>query len=160
VKKHQFEENIKREIQVHSKLKHPNIVRLKTFFTEKEDICIVLDYCENGNLFNYLGKMNKLGEEEAFFYFLSTCLAIEYLHNNGIIHRDIKPENLLLQKDGHICLTDFGWCSIDVGNDRMTYCGTADYISPEMIKKGVHDERVDIWALGVLLFEITQGIQG
>jgi len=79
------------------------------------------------------------------------------LHKNSIIHRDLKPENLLLDKKGNIKLCDFGWSSREQ-DVRNTFCGTLDYMAPEMLEKGKYDYHVDIWSLGVLLFELVHGV--
>jgi len=97
--------------------------------------------------------------EEASRYFLETCEALEYLHHlpRKVIHRDIKPENILLDKDGHVKLGDFGWANHYKGQKRQTFCGTLDYLPPEMIMGTGHDESADMWNMGVLLYEMTTG---
>jgi len=83
--------------------------------------------------------------------------AVKYLHQNKIIHRDIKPENILLDKKGNVKLADFGWSNFAGDKPRKTYCGTVDYLAPEMIDKSGHDEKLDIWCLGVLVYELLTG---
>jgi serine/threonine protein kinase len=95
-----------------------------------------------------------LSEKEAFIYFFHTCLALEYLHAHNVIHRDLKSENLLLDKKGNIKLCDFGWSAIWDGNFRSTFCGTKVMMAPELIKNQEYDEKVDIWALGLVLLDM------
>lgn len=83
-------ENLKREISIQRSISHPNIVKLQNYFEDKENVYLVLEYAENGSLFHYLRKKNKLPEQEAFVYFLQTCLGIDYLHKRKILHRDLK----------------------------------------------------------------------
>lgn len=85
--------------------------------------------------------------------------ALEYLHtkNPPIIHRDIKPENILIDKDGRVKLADFGWSNFFNNTKRQTYCGTLDYLAPEMIMESGHDEKLDYWGVGVLIFELLTG---
>ena len=137
---------------------HPHVIKLLHYFEDKENVYLILQYAENGSLFRYLKKKNRFKEEEAFVYFFQTCLGIDYLHKNGIIHRDLKPENLLLDKHGNIKLCDFGWSAEGQNNKRTTFCGTIDYMAPEMLMNQPHDHRLDIWCLGVLLFELIHGV--
>lgn len=118
----------------------------------------MMELAENGNLEFYRRNKNFLEEDEAFVYFLQTLLAIEYLHNREIIHRDIKPENLLFDKDCNIKLCDFGWSDKQTqAMQRQTFCGTLHYMAPEIIRQEEYSFPVDIWALGILLYEMTHG---
>jgi serine/threonine protein kinase len=149
-------ENLKREINIQKILSHPRIIRLYHYFEDKENVYLVMEYAEEGNLFRYLKNKKTLKEEEAFIYFYETCLGLEYLHKKNVIHRDLKPENLLLDKTGNIKLCDFGW-SIADGGDRKTMCGTPEYMAPEIVQKKPYDYKVDIWAIGILLYEMLHG---
>jgi len=137
---------------------HPHVIKLLHYFEDKENVYLILQYAENGSLFRYLKKKSRFKEEEAFVYFFQTCLGIDYLHKNGIIHRDLKPENLLLDKHGNIKLCDFGWSAEGQSNKRTTFCGTIDYMAPEMLMNQPHDHRLDIWCLGILLYELVHGV--
>lgn len=151
-------EYVKREIRIQKRLKHPHIIQLFTYFEDKENVYIVLEYASKGHLFNYLTKKKRLSEGEAFIFFFQTCLGIDYLHKHGITHRDLKPENLLIDAKGNIKITDFGWSAmVDHNNFRSTYCGTPDYMAPEMVKNQPHNEKVDLWSLGILLYEMIHG---
>ena len=151
---------LKNEIKIQKRLTHPHIIRLYEYFQDEQNIYLVMEYAENGSLFFYIRKkmkLNKLTERESFVFFFQTCIGIDYLHKNSIIHRDLKPENLLLDKRGNIKLCDFGW-SAKEQDVRNTFCGTLDYMAPEMLEKGKYDHRVDIWSLGILLFELLHGV--
>lgn len=154
---HQTLDNIKSEIKIQRRMDHGHILKLRFFFEDKESVYIVQDYCEGGSLYGYFKSHKKLKEQEAFVYFFQTCLGLDYLHKNNIIHRDLKPENLLLDKNGCIKISDFGWSAIQDNKLRNTYCGTIDYMAPEIVKNSPHDEKVDLWSVGVLLYELTQG---
>jgi serine/threonine protein kinase len=149
-------ENLKREISIQRGISHPHVVKLFTYFEDNENVYLILEFAENGSLFQYLRKRKMFSENEAFVYFFQTCLGIDYLHKRNVIHRDLKPENLLLDEEGNIKLCDFGW-SAESLTIRQTFCGTIDYMAPEMIKNHPHDNRLDIWCLGILLYEMLHG---
>jgi serine/threonine protein kinase len=152
----------RREIEIMYKVNHPNIVRLFSHF-EDDDYCyFVMEYISKGNLFSVKNKQKSkcFGEATVASYMRDVISAVYYLHNMvpPIIHRDIKPENVLLHEDGKLKLTDFGWSNYIDGNVvRSTYCGTPVYLAPEMIKEIGHDESLDIWCIGVLMFELLTG---
>jgi serine/threonine protein kinase len=149
-------EVLKREVKIQKRLDHPHVIKLYHFFEDKENVYLILEYAEKGSLFRYLRKKKKLSEEEAFIFFFQTCSGIDYLHKKNVLHRDLKPENLLLDNGGNIKLCDFGWSTDDAGQ-RSTFCGTVDYMAPEMIQNKPHDFKIDIWSLGVLLYELLHG---
>lgn len=152
----------RREIEIMYKIHHPNIVRLFSHF-EDDDYCyFVMEYISKGNLFDILSKQKtKCFEVKTVACFIRDLIsAVYFLHNMDppIVHRDIKPENVLLQNDGKLKLTDFGWSNyIDENESRNTYCGTPVYLAPEMIREIGHDEHLDIWCIGVLMFELLTG---
>ncbi|KAL4464498.1 hypothetical protein ABPG72_003908 [Tetrahymena utriculariae] len=150
-------QGIEREVRVHSLLKHPNIIEYHDSFQENEFIFIVLDYASNGNLYSLLYKKRSFSEKEAYKYFSQTCEAIKYLHSINIVHRDLKPENILLDDEFNIKVCDFGWCTEDIENPRNTFCGTYEYMAPEIVFRQPYDYRIDIWALGVLIYELLHG---
>lgn len=151
---------LQREVAVQRRLRHQNILGLKDVFEDAQHVYLVLEHCGGGSLFDYVQKKGGLSERETFIYFLQVCLAIETLHKNRMVHRDIKPENLLLDKGKNLKLCDFGCSFMFLPNTpklRKTYCGTVDYMAPEFFLKNPHGPEADIWALGVLLFEMCHG---
>jgi aurora kinase len=150
-----------REVEIMYKIRHPNIVRLYTHFEDESNCYIVLEYIKKGNLYKYTQSMpNRVLDAATTANFVVDLVSsLYYLHNMNppIIHRDIKPENLLLGNNGQLKLTDFGGSNYLKGSVRFTTCGTQIYHSPEMLSKGGYDTRVDIWAIGVLIFELMVG---
>lgn len=111
-------------------------------------------------MFDLLSRAGKFTYDKSAQYFYEMCDALEYLHalKPPVVHRDIKPENILLDKAGHVKLADFGWSNImQDANLRVTFCGTPDYLAPEMIRGEGHDQSLDMWEMGVLLYEMTIG---
>ncbi|CAD8065696.1 unnamed protein product [Paramecium sonneborni] len=151
------QEGVEREIKVHLKCRHPNIVNLYDSFIEHGNVYMVLEYAENGNLYNYVQRRKRLEEKEACKYFIQTCRALQYLHEMNVFHRDIKPENLLLDNNNDIKLCDFGWCAENIHLKRKTFCGTYEYMAPEIVSDLPYDYKIDIWSVGVLLYELLHG---
>ena len=147
---------MQREIQVQKKLIHPNIIRLHGHIEDIENLYLVLEYAEKGNLFHYIRKRKKLAEDEAWYFFSQVCTGVNYLHENSITHRDLKPENILITSSNLAKICDFGWCA-EGNSERSTYCGTLDYMAPEILKGYQYTNSVDVWALGVLLYEMLHG---
>jgi len=151
-----------KEINIQSRLKHPNIVELYNIYENKDKIYLILENCKNGSLFNYIKMKKGLNEEESFYFFKQVLDAVYFLHKNNIIHRDIKPENLLLTKINNnsnkliLKLCDFGWATLldENKNTRNTFCGTYEYMAPEIINKKEYSKGIDIWSLGILLYEM------
>jgi len=152
----------RREIEIMYKVRHPNIVRLFGHFEDDQNCYFVLDYIPKGNLYTILSKQKtKSFDATTVAHFIKDLVcSIYYLHNMdpAIIHRDIKPENVLLSENNKIKLTDFGWSNyVEDTAVRSTYCGTPVYLAPEMIKETGHDESLDIWCIGILMFELLTG---
>ena len=146
------------EINIHSKLDHENIIKLYNFNEDNENINIIMEYAPNGNLYDLITKeKNGFSEYKAFEYFIQVVNAVYYLHNNNIIHRDIKPENILIGEDNKIKLCDFGWAKELTLENRSTFCGTVEYMAPEIVGSENYDYGVDIWSLGILLYELLYG---
>ena len=145
------------EIEIHSKLNHRNIIRLYNKKETEDEIQILLEYAEKGNLFNVIQKENGVDETKAYKYFIQIVNAVYFLHQNNIIHRDIKPENILLGDNNLLKLCDFGWAKELTVNNRSTFCGTMEYMAPEIVGSEKYDFGVDVWSLGILLYELIMG---
>ncbi|XP_067908045.1 NUAK family SNF1-like kinase 1 [Heterodontus francisci] len=151
--------HIMREMEIMSTLNHPNIIRIYEVFENKDKIIIVMDYCSNGELYDYVNEHHRLSEHEARKAFRQIVSAIHYCHKKGIVHRDLKLENILLDEDFNVKLADFGLSNLYHKDGLLeTYCGSPLYASPEIVNglpyKG---PEVDCWALGVLLYTLVYG---
>ena len=144
------------EIDIQSRINHPNIIRLLYVKERSESFDLVMEFAKYGNLYSYIKKHSYLTEDKSFKFFIQVVNAIYFLHKNDLIHRDIKPENILLFEDC-VKLCDFGWCARLDGGNRGTFCGTAEYMSPEMVNKEEYSKDIDIWSLGILLYEMIHG---
>ncbi|CAG9332088.1 unnamed protein product [Blepharisma stoltei] len=145
-----------REISVHKGINHQNVIKLHEHLEDNQNIYLIIEYAEGGSLFQEIQKIGRLSEDVARKYFLQTVIGIQFLHQNQIVHRDIKPENILLDINGNVKICDFGWC-FKGDEARSTFCGTLDYMAPEMVLGKKHSFELDIWALGVLLYEMLHG---
>lgn len=137
----------------------PFIVKLIDHFEDQENVYLIMEYLKGGQLMDLVKEYGKLKESVVCHIIRDVILGIAAMHENKLIHRDIKPENILLSEKGTAKLADFGWSnSIDTeATSRKTYCGTADYLAPEIIQGKEHDDSVDLWCLGVLIFELLFG---
>lgn len=152
----------KREVYIMYNLNHPHIVKILNHFEDERSFYLLMEFADGGNLYHRLHRQRQFIEVEAAQYFREVVSAVEYLHSHSpaIIHRDIKPENILLDTEGRVKLTDFGWSNYESTEDeapRKTVCGTLEYLPPEMIEEKGHDTTVDIWCVGVLLYEMLVG---
>jgi serine/threonine protein kinase len=148
------------ERNIMSGISHPFIVKLQYAFQTKEKLAFVMEYCSGGDLSYYIHKDGTFTEERARIYICEILLALEELHNNGIIFRDLKPENVVLDEEGHCKLTDFGLSKEGVRDGMLlrSFCGSIAYLAPEMIKRQGHCKSVDWYLLGVVLYEMLHGI--
>ena len=145
------------EINIQSKIYHKNIVRLLNVKENDDSLYLIMEYAKNGSLFNYIRNKRFLTEDESFRFFSQIINAIYFLHKNDFIHRDIKPENILIFDNGECKLCDFGCCVELNGKQRSTFCGTTEYMSPEIVNKKQYSKEIDIWSLGILLYEMIHG---
>ena len=154
----------RREIEIMYRIHHPNVVKLFGHFEDNTYCYFIMEYIEGGNIYSYIPKngVRMISTQQVASIIKDVISATYFLHhmNPPIIHRDIKPENVLLNSGMKAKLTDFGWSNyMDGGYKRTTVCGTPIYLAPEMITNTGHDEKVDIWCIGVLLFELMTGVQ-
>ena len=151
-------EGIYKEIYIQSRIDHPNILPILYVNETSSDFDLVLEYASGGSLFHYIRRKQYLSEPLAFSLFIQVINAIYFLHKNNFIHRDIKPENILLFDNNIIKLCDFGWCvRLEEGQQRATFCGTTEYMSPELVNHEEYSKEIDVWSLGVLLYEMVHG---
>ena len=153
-------ERIIREMQILTEMDNPNVIKVFKIYEEENNFSIIMEYCEGGELFNYIVKKQRLSEEESSYFFYQIINGIEYIHSKGIAHRDLKPENLLIGKNKILKIIDFGLSNFYDGTKRLqTPCGSPCYASPEMVKGKKYDGfNIDIWDIGVILFAILCGI--
>ncbi|KAF8564842.1 hypothetical protein P879_09260, partial [Paragonimus westermani] len=134
------------------------IVKLYKTFTDNVYLYFLLEACLGGELWTILRNRTSFDDSTTRFYTASVVEAITYLHRKGIIYRDLKPENLLLDNNGYCKMTDFGFAKIiGFGLKTWTFCGTPEYVAPEVILNKGHDFAVDLWSLGILMFELLTG---
>uniref|UniRef100_A0A8C7MX34 protein kinase C n=1 Tax=Oncorhynchus kisutch TaxID=8019 RepID=A0A8C7MX34_ONCKI len=138
---------------------HPFLVGLHSCFQTESRLFFIIEYVNGGDLMFHMQRQRKIPEEHARFYSAEISLALNYLHERGIIYRDLKLDNVLLESEGHIKLTDYGMCKegLRPGDTTSTFCGTPNYIAPEILRGEDYGFSVDWWALGVLMFEMMAG---
>ncbi|KAI5922197.1 kinase-like domain-containing protein [Camillea tinctor] len=137
-------------------VKHPFLITLWGTFQDAKNLYMVMDFVEGGELFSLLRKSGRFPNPVAKFYAAEVTLALEYLHSKNIIYRDLKPENLLLDRHGHLKITDFGFAK-RVPDKTWTLCGTPDYLAPEVVSNKGYNKSVDWWSLGILIYEMLCG---
>ncbi|KAI9803318.1 MAG: hypothetical protein M1825_002109 [Sarcosagium campestre] len=156
------EKQLRREIEIQSNLRHPNVLRLFAHFHDSKRVFLVLEFAGKGELYKHLRRDTRFNEAKAAAYIAQMASALRYLHRRSIMHRDIKPENILVGMNGDIKISDFGWSVHAPTNRRQTMCGTLDYLPPEMVRPNMMSEvayskAVDLWSLGVLTYEFLVG---
>ena len=154
-------EHTKAEKNILQKLVHPFLVNLNYSFQTKDKLYFIMDYINGGELFFHLQKDKKFDEDRVRFYCAEIVCGLEYLHNSGVLYRDLKPENLLLTGDGHICMTDFGISKEGLESDdarTATFCGTPEYLAPEVLEGNGYGKAVDWWSFGTLMYEMLTGL--
>jgi len=149
----------KAEKSILQKIQHPFIVKLHYAFQTKDKLYMILDFINGGELFHHLKKEGRFPEIRVKFYAAEITAAISHLHSLGIVYRDLKPENILIDADGHITITDFGLSKeIKPEEGTHTFCGTPEYLAPEVLRAQAHGMAVDWWSLGTLIYEMLTGL--
>jgi len=143
-----------------TRVNNPFIVPLKFSFQSEQKLYLVLAFVNGGELFHHLLREQRFNEERSRFYSAELLLALEHLHDLDVVYRDLKPENILLDYTGHIALCDFGLCKLNMKDSDMTntFCGTPEYLAPEILNGQGYNKTIDWWTLGVLLYEMLAGL--
>lgn len=161
---------VRREVEIQSRLKHENIIQMFGYFHDVKNVYMILEFAANGELFKHVQKHygGSVSEELCKGYVMDAASALVYMHDRHVMHRDVKPENMLITADGRLKIADFGWAchhppsSSSSGGAagsllRTTMCGTPEYIAPEMLSGMGHNHKVDVWAMGVFMYELLTG---
>ncbi|KAN0087560.1 Protein kinase-like domain containing protein [Tylopilus felleus] len=143
-----------------ARVNNPFIVPLKFSFQSEQKLYLVLAFVNGGELFHHLQREQRFNEERSRFYSAELLLALEHLHELDVVYRDLKPENILLDYTGHIALCDFGLCKLNMkdSDTTNTFCGTPEYLAPEILNGQGYNKVIDWWTLGVLLYEMLSGL--
>jgi len=159
IEKENLIEHTMAEKSILQKIQHPFIVGLHYAFQTSDKLYLILDFLSGGELFFHLQREGKFEEARAKFYIAEIGLALGHVHSQNVIYRDLKPENTVLDRYGHICLTDFGLAKTNIQDSTaQTFCGTPEYLAPEFLMGGGHGKAVDWWSLGILLYEMLSGL--
>lgn len=153
IAEYRMEAQLQQEYEVQARLDHPNIIKCYAKFEDQFHYFLLMEYFHGEELL----KRVKAPEKEVAGIVRQVIDAVMYLHRNGFAHRDLKPENILIDGEGQVKITDFGWAGNCSNSMRSTFCGTYDYVSPEVLAKKLHNIEVDIWAIGVLTYELLSG---
>ena len=153
------EKSINSERLFLSKLHNPFIVNMHYAFQDNDNLYLIMDLLNGGDLRYHISRHKKFSEEQTRFFISCIILALEYIHGNNVIHRDIKPENLVLDNEGYLALTDFGIAKENQLDNSSETSGTPGYMSPEVMKGGNHSFPVDFFAIGVIGYEFMEGIR-
>ena len=152
----------KTERMILQTMQHPFLMTLQFAFQSEDKLYMVLEYMKGGELFHWLRQAKRFTEDRAKLYGAEILLALAHLHSHDIVYRDLKPENILMDEDGHLRLTDFGLSKESVSGagaegGTKTFCGTPEYLAPEILENRGHGKAVDWWSLGVLIYEMMVG---
>ena len=150
-------DHILSEISILNIIDHPFLVKIVGISQNERYLYIIMEYVQGGELFTYLRTVQSLKNEDAVFYAGQVVLMFEYLHSKNVVYRDLKPENLLIDSQGYLKLTDFGFAKVIEGR-TYTLCGTPEYLAPEILLQKGHGKPVDWWCLGILIYEMLVGI--
>ncbi|PKK60864.1 aurora kinase A-like protein [Rhizophagus irregularis] len=178
---------LEREVEIQGNLNHPNILKLYGYFQDEKRVVMILEWASLGTLYAQLKRQMRFVEKQASRYIAQIAKSLKYVHERHIVHRDLKPENLLIDKQGVLKLADFGWATyvqdftkqvklnislktngynthnthyshFKYSSSLKTICGTLDYLAPEMVKRQSYNEKVDVWALGIICYELLVGV--
>ena len=170
-----MKDQIETEIHILKELDHPNVVKMVDFFEDKKYLYVVMEYMIKGDMADFIqeSKYELFEESEAKKYMRHIASGIAYLHSKGVVHRDIKLENLLVNEYDEIKIADFGWAAKpnekptpeqlrrrkrhNQEDEMSVVCGTTDYLSREMLKEEPYNEKVDVWAMGIVMYELLTG---
>ena len=153
-----FKRKIMREIALMRFLEHPHIIRLHEVFESTNHLYMILEYAQNGELYDYLVARRFLKPDTAMKFFRQIIYGIDFLHSNSICHRDLKPENILLDENNNLKIADFGFARWMKTNTAITSCGSPHYAAPEVVKGAPYDGRAaDVWSSGVILYALLAG---
>merc|ERR1712232_338167 len=147
--------DVQQEIDIHRSLVHLHVLRCFESFEDFGNVLVLLELAD-GDLYHHMQKEKRLQEDQAARLFSETSSALHYIHLKGLMHRDIKPENILLDSELSAKIGDFGCCT-EVSGDKTQECGTPAYFAPEMCAGNIYDHRIDVWAMGILLYEMLVG---
>eukprot|EP00494_Astrolonche_serrata_P031107 UN31376 len=153
-------DHTKTERRILANIDNPFIVSLRYAFQTPAKLYLCLDFFNGGELFFHLKREGRFSQRRSKFYAAEILLGLECLHTNDIIYRDLKPENILLDHEGHIKITDFGLSKDSIESDSVThtFCGTPEYLAPEILQQRGHGKAVDWWSFGTLLYEMMTGL--
>lgn len=149
-------EHVKNEKSILQKVDHPFIIEMSWSYHDDTSLYMLFEYVCGGELFTYLRNAGRFSSATGSFYAAQIVLALEYLHKMHVVYRDLKPENLLLDREGFLKITDFGFAK-KLHDRTWTLCGTPEYLAPEIIQSKGHNKAVDWWALGILIYEMLAG---
>ena len=151
---------LEREINILKRLHHINLIKIHKISEESDNYFIVMEYCENGELFNYIVAHERLSEEETAYFFYQLINGLDYIHHKNIVHRDLKPENLLLSQGNILKIVDFGLSNYYYPEEQLlsTPCGSPCYASPEMVCGNKYNGfKIDVWSCGIIIFAMICG---
>ena len=149
---------MQREFDMITSFSHPNVISVSEIIENQHNFYIIMEYCQEGELFNYIVQQHKLKESEASFFYYQLINGLEYIHSQGIVHRDLKPENLLLTTEHLLKIIDFGLSNYYRESLLSTPCGSPCYASPEMVSGYKYDGyKIDVWSTGIILYAMLCG---
>uniref|UniRef100_A0A0G4GZI9 Aurora kinase n=1 Tax=Chromera velia CCMP2878 TaxID=1169474 RepID=A0A0G4GZI9_9ALVE len=153
-----MEKQLRAEIEIQSHLRHPNVLRMYGYFWDEQRIYLMLEFAPFGELYRIVRDQCPLDERRAAGYLWQVIEGLRYCHSKNVMHRDIKPENVLIGDQNTLKIADFGWSSHSVSKRRKTFCGTLDYLAPELTLNKPYSTETDVWSCGILIYEFLTGL--